>query len=279
MSKRYFRGNFGSHFYDDEGNPQYNAKPALARERGYFPSPTTVKKVMANEVIANWRINEMLKFVIYEMSGEVSDLDKRVRAAVKAFDAQQNKTFATGNAIHAAIERAVKKQQYILPNLDGVDPVLINPVNAWLRDREPKGEAEVTLVNKHDGYAGRTDFIGGFKGAPMHLMADFKSQGVKGVYARGPEKDAEKWQFWGPEKIKAKAYEDWIWQLAAYQVAATRMGIADMPQLVSVAVSTNPEFPGVAEYWWDAEEMQWGYEMFHLMLRLWYTKNRFRRPA
>ena len=97
--------------------------------------------------------------------------------------------------------------------------------------------AEVILVSETFGYAGKADFKGKLKTNNRNTILDFKTTFLS-------EKDTKK----DGHLKKAKLYDSWPRQLAALDMCTDSK---EVNILMSVVVSTNPDFPGVWTHEWD----------------------------
>jgi len=80
-----------SHYYWPDGKPCYEvpnaSKPgqmrkttlADAKKLGLYPSPTTIMKILNNEVINNWRVNQALYHAMTTPSSEGESGDQYAR--------------------------------------------------------------------------------------------------------------------------------------------------------------------------------------------------------
>lgn len=250
-----------SHWYSEDGKPQHNADLRAARAAGYFPSPTSVLRLLANPGLEAWKVEQHM-LSMATMPNPPADAGAWVRAAVVEFQEQRKKTLNTGSQIHKALENAIARKTVWG---DPGDECLWKPVLAWLKAMEPCGECEKTLVHTRYGYAGRADLVGTINGVGP-VIVDFKTQWIKDVYKRPPKNMS----FFGKgAPIKVWCYPDWIWQLAAYQMADFHADQREFPRrCVSVVISTNPLYPGVAMRAWDEEEATAGFLIFVDVLNL-----------
>lgn len=240
-----------AHWYQRDGEPMHTvvsskgeARPTTlrhARKLGLLPSVTNVLGVINKPELVEWKMTQavLAALTLPRLNGEgedafakrvVEDSQSRVRSAADF-----------GSAFHAGAEQVAKTLE--------VD--LAGPYAAWLNLHRDWFQAncirvvwtERVLVNLELGFAGTADLLVEHQAYGLTLV-DYKTQGVK-------------------PGSKARAYDSWCQQLAAYRRAIGR----PMAGLSVVVNSTEPTAP--VERIWSEEELRAGLESFEAALVIW----------
>lgn len=197
-----------SHFYTREGESAHEGGLAEARKQGYFPSVTTIARIINNEGINRYRETQMLMAALTlprrsgETDGEFAD---RV-----IDDAREHSREAaeTGRAVHEVLETywnsGIFHAGSLPPPLRLSAPAIREALSAIGRH----GWAEVSFANHHLGYGGRIDFFG-YDDESTPVVLDYKTQGVKESLKSGLP--------------KFTVYPEWAMQLAAYRHAVSQI--------------------------------------------------------
>ena len=93
------------HFYDKQGNPQYSETIKSAKEKGYFPSTTTINDIEKNYGLEKYKINQAIlcALTLPRIQGETEDdFIERVKIDMKQHARQ---AAILGSVIHKLIER------------------------------------------------------------------------------------------------------------------------------------------------------------------------------
>ena len=239
-----------THWYDKEGNQHYGATLKEARKNGYLPSITTVDKIIANEGLEIWKVNQAImsaltleRFIAldprlakrdgYDAYESDEDYIKRIKSDSMA---QARKAARMGNVLHKMAERYASNKPLFFHGQREDVWNCFEPVKEWIDNNLTEGFPEKVLVG--EGYAGKCDFLGWGWCNLTPILLDYKSTFIKPTDIK---KD-------GTIK-KAKIYDSWGRQLAALNKVAN----ADI--VMSVIISTNPDFTGVWTYEWSSEEL------------------------
>jgi len=255
-------GDSGSHWYlrdkDGTATPFYEvpyADPSKgmrkttikdARAAGAKPSVTTVKRIVANEAIMRYRIEQALLSALTApiQKGEETD-DQFVQRIIDGGKEDSEAAMDKGTQIHEAIELkltgkeiAKELEPYVLPVVQLLDQEGIKII-----------KQEFSFCNEL--YGGRIDALGEKLESPPVLI-DWKSQKTK--------------------KGKFAFYPDWGEQLAAYA-----HGIGK-PEAVLANIVTSSTEPGCVDIklWVDDYGRQMNddlYQTFMLQYKLWCKRN------
>ncbi len=154
----------GARFYSRDGQAQYEVigsstgrpRPvtiADARRNGWFPSVTTVLKILDKPALTDWLIETSCLTVLTAPRKEGEELDafvQRVLHTERQQDQEAQVARDLGTAIHAAIESALKAEPY--------DKALAVYVEPAVDEITMQGEVKATeKVVVGEGYAGRFD--------------------------------------------------------------------------------------------------------------------------
>lgn len=161
------------HFYDINGNPRYEAGLKQAREENLLPSVTTIDKVISNEGINQYLINQAIDSALTLPKLETESLDdfkKRVKVDMKQ---HSRKAAVFGNVVHKLLERWVSGKPLFFKG---------NRTDVWIAFNSAKSHLETldltfsltekVLVNKSMGYAGKADLIN------LDVIIDYKTQWI-----------------------------------------------------------------------------------------------------
>jgi len=146
-----------------------------------------------------------------------------------------------GSAFHAGAEHVAKTLEV---DPAGVCAPWLNLHRDWFQANCVRVVwTERVLVNSDFGYAGTADLLVEHQAHGLTLV-DYKTQGVKPGY-------------------KARAYDSWGLQLAAYRRAIGK----PMACLSVIVNSAEPSAP--VEHLWSEEELRLGLESFEAALVIW----------
>lgn len=247
----------GGHWYDINGEARHTILSAKGEPRpttlrdakkfGWFPSVTTVMKVMAAPELDRWKQNQVL-IASQRTVRNLDELDESYFARVieDAFSQVQDAA-DLGTDIHAALEHHFQGQPY-----DPAMEVYVAPVKEWVAKNNIRFlKHELRLVNPIIGYAGTTDALIEKDGV-LHIL-DYKSRKTKPEYKITP---------WSKEPM----------QIAAYAaVAEARRG-------VNLYISTTE--PGrIGEAWYEESQIDKEFEAFKCVCKLWQHMNNYTPKA
>jgi len=241
------------HWYDINGEARHTILSAKGEPRpttlrdakkfGWFPSVTTVMKVMAAPELDRWKQQQVLAASL-RSSRLPNEEDEAFHARIieDAFSQVQNAA-DLGTDIHKALELHFQGQPYD-PSME----VYVAPVKKWVSENKIKFiKHELRLVNPIVGYAGTTDALIEKDGV-LHIL-DYKSRKTKPDMKITP---------WSKEPMQISAYA---------QIAEARRG-------VNLYISTTE--PGrIGEAWYDETTIDKEFEAFKSVCKLWQHMNNY----
>jgi hypothetical protein len=218
-----------------------------ARKFNWYPSVTTLMKVLAAPELDRWKQQQVLiaSLTLPRNEGETDD-QYCSRIMEDAFK-QVGDAADLGTAIHKALEDHFQGQAY--------DPAMeqyIAPVKAWAAEKKVKFlKHELRLVNHEIGYAGTTDALIEVDGI-LHIL-DYKSRKTKEGFDVKP---------WAKEPMQISAYA---------QIAGATRG-------VNLYISTTE--PGrIADAWYDEETISKEWIAFKHVAAIWQHSNNYKPKA
>jgi hypothetical protein len=234
-----------AHWYGENGEPRHNATLREARKENLYPSVTSILAIKEKPQLTNWKIAQMVAQSL-TMTRYDGESDWHFIERVKEADAAERaKAPDLGTAVHSAIARYISKADGI-PVVPDVD---MGPVYKWIDEHVGPGEVEKRFVSPL-GFGGCIDYMGTIDG--RSAIADWKSQGVKKA---------------------AVFYDDFVWQLAAYQ-RAPRLRLTDLtPDLWSVIIDTAHS--GCYVQRWEREDVLRGWDGFRGLYEAWVADRKF----
>jgi hypothetical protein len=247
----------GGHWYDIAGNACHTILSAKgdprpttlrdAKKHGWFPSVTTIMKVLASPELDRWKQQQvLLASMTLPRNPDESEENYCSRIMEDAFK-QVEEAADLGTSIHKALENHFQGLPYA-PEMD----VYVAPVKEWaLKHRVTFVKHELRLVNQEVGYAGTTDALIWADGL-LHVL-DYKSRKTKPEYKVTP---------WSKEPM----------QIAAYAK------VVEAPRGVNLYISTTE--PGrIGEAWYDEETINAEYEAFKHVVAYWQHANNYKPPT
>ena len=252
----FVRPDNSAHWYTGEGKPKHtrdNGKPTTlkdARVEGLFPSVTSILNVMSKPALESWKIEQGILSALRLDQGKDESTESFAKRIVADMKVATSSAAIFGTKVHNVLE------QY---NIDRTEPKEDDEVYDWFKEYKPwfdqnitkVYQAEQVLVNHQHGYAGTVDLV-----ADHNLwgkcVIDFKTQGVK---------------------RKARFYETWIYQLAAYQQCIE----GDTKCLSLVIDSKTPTEP--VEKLWGKDEVEEGWDIFKLSNQLYQKTKNYKPPV
>lgn len=240
-----------AHWYTRDGKPMHTVIGKNGLERAttlrdarrsdllLLPSVTSVLGVLAKPGLEAWKQEQaILAALTLPRLGQEGDDDFAKRVVID-MQQQVEKAASFGTAVHAAIERV---------NADGHTRSVMPDVLPWMNHYASWRTANLVRTIRSEevlvaeGYAGRFDLLAEHQQHGVVLI-DFKTQNVK--------------------HGKAKTYETWGYQLAAY-----RHALSINCHCLSVIIdSCTPATP--VEYLWEENELADGLEIFMAALAIW----------
>lgn len=249
-----------THWYGADGSPQYTvvAKDGVnrpttlrdARKFGYFPSVTTVMKIMAKPGLDVWK-QEQLILACMTLPAVNGETEKQYLQRVVADSKETGKRAAeAGTRIHESIERHYRGET----NIE-------HPATAKAFDVAV--QAHFVLPEKHAFEAEKSFKAGHGFGGKVDLYCKPGDSAPNGLVIDAKTKD------FGPDD-KVDAYDEMLMQLAAYRVGL------DMPHARCANVFASRTHPGLIKVVeWSAEDLSRGWKMFESILTFWKLKNSF----
>lgn len=248
----------GDHWYNSIGDPRYDTGLREARKMGYLPSVTSIDKIIANPGLEIWKQNQVLEASL-TLTRDLEETDSEFIARVKTDSREQGRKAAKlGTVIHHMAERyLMDKPLFFRGHREDVWEIF-KPLQDWIDDNllmpdkgfKVREGAEIVLVNESLGYAGKADYVGKDFDEKT-VIVDFKTTTIKPTDIK---KD-------GTLK-KAKLYDSWSRQLAALSACRT------VERLLSVVISTNPEFRGVWVHDWNMDDIDEAWIQFRGALEI-----------
>ena len=261
--------NQSAHWYDRDGNPRYGSGLREARKENLVPSVTTIMNVIDKYQIGVWKQEQAILSVLdairrYKESDSEFDYndiefnennDVLLNVIRSELDCRLSKAATVGTKVHSAIEsylilRGLKdgsdKEKNAGDVIETINEVLcfFDPAKKWIDNHICDGDLEKSFSNNCLGFAGRIDYDGALKNMswfdseigdePFDAIVDFKTQNVKNG--------------------KPKFWDEMVYQLAAYRKKDSKtedfVEMEDGKRLVTVIISTNPDFPGATAKVW-----------------------------
>lgn len=242
------------HWYDKDGEARHTILSAKGEPRpttlrdakkfGWFPSVTTVMKVLAAPELDRWKQQQVLMASLtLPRNPDETDEVYCARIIEDAFK-QVSDAADLGTAIHAALEAHFQGLPY-----PSEMETYVSSVQDWVAVNKVKFlKHELRLVNQNVGYAGTTDALVEIGGV-LHIL-DYKSRKTK------------------PD-MKVTPYSKEPMQIAAYaNIVGAKRG-------VNLYISTTE--PGrIADAFYDEETIQKEYDAFKLVCALWQHQNKYK---
>lgn len=243
-----------AHWYDKDGNPRHDATLREARKEFLLPSVTSILSIKEKPALVNWKVAQILSQAL-TMHREPDESDDAFIERVKAADEEERaKAPDKGSEVHRQIADYVRGLTED-PRCEGVD---LGPVKSWIDLHTFSGKTEVRFASPL-GFGGCIDYEGTADGNPA--LIDWKTQSVK-LDKKGNPSPA--------------FYDEWCWQLAAYQ-HAPRIYLTDTtPELWSVIIDTAR--PGCYAKQWTPEDAERGWQGFQGCMAVWQADRKY-NPA
>lgn len=242
------------HWYDKDGEARHTILSAKgeprpttlrdARKFGWFPSVTTVMKVLAAPELDRWKQQQVLMASLtLPRNPDETDEVYCARIMEDAFK-QVSDAADLGTNIHAALENHFQG----IPYHSEMEPY-VAPVREWCAKNNVKFlKHELRLVNTEVGYAGTTDALVEVNGE-LHVL-DYKSRKTKPDYKITP---------YSKEPMQISAYAN---------IVGAKKGC-------NLYISTTE--PGrIGEAFYDEETISREYEAFKLVVALWQHQNKYK---
>lgn len=245
-----------SHWYNDKGEACHtivgkNGKQRSttlrdARKEGWYPSVTTIMKVLAAPELDRWKQQQVLLASMTLPRNEGESDDSYVSRVMEDAFKQVDDAADLGTQIHAALENHFQGKEYA-PEMEAY----IEPVKKWAEhNRINFINHELRLVNQEIGYAGTTDALIEKDGV-LHIL-DYKSRKTK------PDLEVKPWS---KEPMQISAYAN---------IVGAKRGC-------NLYISTTE--PGrIAEAWYDESILDAEFEAFKHVCKYWQYANSYVPP-
>ena len=250
------------HWYTKDGQSRYDADLRTARKEGLLPSVTTIDKIIANEGLEQWKINQVImsaltlprESTLYDDGWLDDESDAEYINRIKADSMEQaRKAARMGTVLHHLAERYASNKDLFFAGRRQDVWACFAPVKKWINNNIVKNPDYCETVLVGNGYAGKADYNGytAYFDNEAKILLDYKST------------------FLTPDDIKkdgnikkSKIYPSWGRQLSSLNKVAN----ADI--VMSVIISTNPEFTGVWIYEWSSEELAEAWIQFESAVKI-----------
>lgn len=221
-------------------------------------------KLLAKPAVDDWRVEQAIRVAIRAGKYLGKTEDEMVEQVGQALDTELDKARDFGTAVHSGVEHV--SLHHTLPTSLSEANAKLSPVMPWIKAfKDWKDKyltkiygAEVTVVNRSLGYAGRVD-LHACHAEHGDVVIDFKTQNVK---------------------KRPVFYEEWSYQLAAYHVALPRPGteLGRPGRCMSLVIDSNPG-ARVHEKLWGLDEVAHGWECFWSILNAWQRVRKYNPTA
>lgn len=246
MSHWYNRNGDACHTIVGKNGKQRSTTLRDAKKEGWYPSVTTIMKVLAAPELDRWKQQQViLASLTLSRNADESDDEYCSRIMTDAFK-QVDDAADLGTQIHAALENHFQGKEYA-PEMD----VYIEPVKKWAEHNRIKFiNHELRLVNQEVGYAGTTDALIEKDGV-LHIL-DYKSRKTK------PDIEVKPWS---KEPMQISAYAN---------IVGAKRGC-------NLYISTTE--PGrIAEAWYEESMLVNEFEAFKHVCKYWQHANSYTPP-
>lgn len=173
------------HWYDRDGNPRHfvdkkngdGQRPTTitdGRKNGWFPSVTTILKIMDKPALTAWKIDQAVNAVLTcpRLANEpLDDFKKRVLTIEADQEQEAAKARDMGTTLHGIMESMAKNEK-LTPEQEQLLPYVVPAFN-HISSLCP-GSVAIEEVVVGDGYAGKVDYIG-LDYNDAELIVDFKT--------------------------------------------------------------------------------------------------------
>jgi hypothetical protein len=252
----------GGHWYTVDGRAMHTVvgkngseRPTTlrdARQLNLIPSVTTIMRVLEKPQLTDWKVRNAVVAAVLT-TRLVGETDEQLVERILT-NAEGSVTLAQdfGTALHDLMERrALSPEALSAPFVDKELRPWFPFIEEFYKGIREVVRCESTVVG--DGYAGRIDLLARREDDSLALF-DFKTS---------------KWK-----QGKANFYPEHCRQLAAYQrVLQDQFG--EPIDCINVGInSLNPEQFQTRK--WKGEELESGFNVFSLTLKLWQTINNYR---
>lgn len=250
----------GSHFYDKDGNPQYDADLRTAKKNGYLPSITTIMKIINKEALNSWKIEQMMLSAMTSVREPDENEFEFIQRVIATSQEESLKAAEYGSNIHKMIENYISIGGVELDDYTQREREAFNAVKVKFIDPMIKyGECESPFADDTLGYGGKADFLGVTNDGLITLI-DWKTQNIKWKQFVRPTDDEYEVQLITDKYSRPVVtyYPEWIMQLAALANLIEVKKNIKIDRCMSVVINSDPENPTIIytkEY--SKEEIEW----------------------
>lgn len=220
-----------SHWYTPDGKPAHSQPKkdgdgersttiADAKKLSLLPSVTAILGIFDKPALLSWKEEQIATAAVKTPRSENEDTRNWVRRVREAAYQQVSDAADLGKEIHAALDAAIKGEEW-----NQELKIYVSPVLAWFSDKKISiASTEKVLVNRKHGYAGTTDvlFTWGKNGVGV---IDYKTRKTK-------------------EGEKVTAYDGQALQLAAYAAAEWGEEALDPKRCLTANIFVSTTEPG-----------------------------------
>jgi hypothetical protein len=213
-----------------------------AKKHGWYPSVTTILGCLDKPALNAWREGQAVMATYGRVKNESETWPTFIRRCRKAADEVRDKAADDGSKLHDYIEQALagdpvhpeKWEETIAHAKDYLETLAFGPLHEW----------EIERSFGVDGFGGRVDAYN----ERANIVLDWKTKEFT-----SEERDAG----------KIKAYDNHLWQLAAY-----RHGLGlPLEDAIGVNVFVSRTEPGlIYPHVWTPLDMERGWRQFQAIL-------------
>lgn len=253
----YIKINNSAHWYTNQGVPMYDATKKEARENGYYPSVTTITKMLNKPALNTWKQNTLLQCAFTCPNCENETTENYIKRVIEDYQQTTIEAAELGTLFHSQIEDFIRGKNSCI-YVDGYNETcqaLMNYIAKELDDAQDI-TCEQTIVG--DGYAGRVDLF--YKKNDSWHIIDWKTQNIKKLNKN--------------KTLSVTKYPEWLWQLEGYARASKNID-GDIPEIKNIVISTNKKAQGIREITYTQDQKNNAFAIFQTMVRLWRLINDF----
>lgn len=266
-----------NHFYDHFGNPRFDANLRDAKKRGYYPSITTIMKIINKPGLETWKQEQIIDAVIDHPFGQHEGCQSSYKDYIaKCANEKSSDAIEFGKFFHKAIESHVNGEiQSFEDDEDDYKVRKTIDVFSWIDDNFFSGVAEKALVSNSYKFGGTIDFFG--KDFDNNVaVIDWKTQDIKlNEYKKStgiqPEFETEHGTFLRP---KPNYYNEMLLQLCACKVMLEEND-KNVHKLMSVIINSDPFIDSIHVKEYSQDDVDWGTKVFLNLVDFYRLYNKF----